>query len=287
MWEEPALEDHQRALRARSTCPDEGDKSLAGDAEPTADSIHAGTVSDPSPGRSPHGSGMAAEGTRRSAVGCDDDCHGESGHATPVARDAQWRGRARWARQLAVASLAFVALQGVVGLWQGLAAGSIALTAWALGSVPEGLAGAVVIWRFTGSRILSETAERRAQIVVAVSFWLMAPYIVAESIRHLFGAHHADTSIIGIVLAAAGLLIMPVLGRAQRLLGAQLASAATVGEGAQNYLCAIQAAAVLIGLAVTAHWPSGWWLDPSIGLAVAAIAVWQGFRSWRGQDCGC
>ncbi|OBH14954.1 hypothetical protein A5694_00535 [Mycolicibacter sinensis] len=218
---------------------------------------------------------------------CDDACHGESGHAATVPHDAQWRARAGWARRLAVVSLVFVTLQGVVGLWQGMAAGSIALTAWALGSVPEGLAGAVVIWRFTGSRILSETAERRAQIGVAVSFWLMTPYIIAESLRHLFGEHHAEASMIGIVLAAAELLIMPVLGRAQRSLGARLASAATVGEGAQNYLCAIQAAAVLVGLAVTANWPTGWWLDPVIGLGVAAIAVWQGFRSWRGDDCGC
>ncbi|KKB97153.1 membrane protein, partial [Mycolicibacter arupensis] len=70
-------------------------------------------------------------------------------------------------------------------------------------------------------------------------------------------------------------------------LGTRLASAATVGEGIQNYLCAVQAAAVLIGLAVTANWSGGWWLDPVIGLGVATVAVWQGFRSWRGEDCGC
>ena len=92
---------------------------------------------------------------------------------------------------------------------------------------------------------------------------------------------------IGIVLTAFAVLVMPVLGRGQRILGARLASAATAGEGAQNYLCAVQAAAVLTGLAVTANWSGGWWLDPVIGLGVAAAAVWQGFRSWRGEDCGC
>ncbi|MEB3031145.1 cation transporter [[Mycobacterium] nativiensis] len=201
--------------------------------------------------------------------------------------DDEWHVNAAWARRLASISLVFVALQGAVGLWQGWAAGSVALIAWALGAVPEGLAGAVVIWRFTGARMLSDTAERRAQIVVAVSFWLMAPYIVAESLRHLFVRHHAESTVIGIALAAIALLMMPVLGRAQRRLGTRLASAATAGEGAQSYLCAIQAAAVLAGLAVTANWSGGWWLDPVVGLAVAAIAVWQGFRSWRGDDCGC
>jgi divalent metal cation (Fe/Co/Zn/Cd) transporter len=216
----------------------------------------------------------------------DDSRCAVSAHAVPL-RDAAWRRSAHWARRLAWISLVLVAAEGTVGLWQGLAAESIALTGWALGSVPEGLAGAVVIWRFTGSRTLSETAERRAQIGVAVSFWLYAPYIAAESVHHLFDRHHAESSVIGIAATATAAVVMPVLGRAQRRLGARLASAATAGEGMQNYLCAVLAVAVLVGLAVTASYSGGWWLDPAIGLAVAVVAVWQGFRSWRGEGCGC
>ena len=58
----------------------------------------------------------------------------------------------------------------------------------------------------------------------------------------------------------------------------------TAGEGIQNYLCAAQAAAVLAGLAITAAWSGGWWADPVIGLAIAAIAVREGIRSWHGDD---
>lgn len=209
-----------------------------------------------------------------------------SGHAHPV-RDGDWQRAAQWARRLAWFSLLLVAVEGSVGLWQGLAAGSIALTGWALGSIPEWLAAAVVIWRFTGARTLSETAERRAQIGVAVSFWLTAPYIGAESAHHLFAGQRAEGSVLGVAVTAAAVVVMPVLGRTQRRLGARLVSAATAGEGVQNYLCAIQAAAVLMGLVVTADWPGGWWLDPVIGLGVAGAAVWQGFRSWRGEGCGC
>lgn len=207
-------------------------------------------------------------------------------HVHPV-RDAGWYHAAAWARRLAWISLLLVAFEGAIGLWQGLTAGSIALTGWALGAIPEGLAGAVVIWRFTGSRILSETAERRAQIGVAVSFWINAPYIAAESLQHLLNRERPEASMIGIAVTAVAVVVMPVLGRAQRRLGNRLASAATAGEGIQNYLCAIQAAAVLMGLAVTAAWQGGWWLDPVIGLAVAAVFVWQGFRSWRGEGCTC
>jgi hypothetical protein len=136
-------------------------------------------------------------------------------------------------------------------------------------------------------RQLSETAERRAQRGVALSFWLTAPYIAAESVHHLAGSHHADTSVIGIVLTAVSLLLMPTLGRAKHILAVRLGSAATGGEGTQNYLCGAQAAAVLVGLAVNARWTGGWWFDPVIGLGIAAAAIWQCVKSWRGEDCGC
>jgi divalent metal cation (Fe/Co/Zn/Cd) transporter len=183
--------------------------------------------------------------------------------------------------------MAAMLAEGVIGLWQGLAVGSIALTGWALGSLPEALASAMVAWRFSGSRTLSETAERRAQRGVALSFWLTAPYIAAESVHHLFGEHHADTTVIGMALTAASLVLMPILGRAKHVLAVRLGSAATAGEGTQNYLCGTQAAAVLVGLAVTAGWPGFWWFDPIIGLGIAAVAIWQGFKSWRGEGCGC
>ena len=84
--------------------------------------------------------------------------------------------------------------RGRVGLWQGLAVGSVALTGWALGGGAEALASAMVVWRFSGARTMSATAERRAQCGVALSFWLTAPYIAAESIRDLAAEHHAETS---------------------------------------------------------------------------------------------
>jgi divalent metal cation (Fe/Co/Zn/Cd) transporter len=175
--------------------------------------------------------------------------------------------------------------EGAIGLWQGLASGSIALTGWALGSAVEGLASAIVIWRFTGTRTRSEAAERTAQRGVAVSFWLLAPYVAAESARDLAAGHHAATTVTGIVLTAVALVVMPLLGRAKHRIGLRLGSAATAGEGTQNYLCAAQAGAVLAGLVITAAWPGGWWADPVIGLTIAAIAVREGTRSWRGDDC--
>jgi divalent metal cation (Fe/Co/Zn/Cd) transporter len=120
---------------------------------------------------------------------------------------------------------------------------------------------------------------------VAWSFWLTAPYIAAESIHHLLERQTAETSLIGMVLTAASLVLMPTLGHAKHVLAERLGSAATEGEGTQNYLCGIQAAAVLVGLLVTAFWPGFWWFDPAIGLGIASVAIWQGVKSWRGEDC--
>lgn len=206
-------------------------------------------------------------------------------HVAPVPLSADWQRNVAWARRLAWISLAVLLIEGAVGLWEGLSVRSIALTGWALGGASEGLASAMVLWRFTGDRTLSQTAERRAQRGVAVSFWLVAPYVAAESVRHFVGGEHAEASVLGIVLTALALVLMPILGWANHRVGARLHSGATEGEGTQNYLCATQAAGVLVGLAVTAAWPAGWWIDPAIGLAVAGVAMWQGVLAWRGRDC--
>jgi divalent metal cation (Fe/Co/Zn/Cd) transporter len=231
----------------------------------------------------------ARPGTDPSLAVKDACCPGSgacgAGSPAPAVRDAGWHRAARHARWLAWASLAWMCAEGAIGLWQGIAAGSVALTGWALGSAVEGLASVIVVWRFTGARTLSETAERRAQRGVAVSFWLLAPYIAAESVRALVAGHRPEATVIGMALTAVALLEMPLLGRAKHRLGQRLGSAATSGEGTQNYLCAAQAAAVLATLAVTAAWAGGWWLDPVIGLGIAAVAVWEGIESWRGDDC--
>lgn len=220
-----------------------------------------------------------------------DSCDCDSGvvglGSAEVRRDEGWLRAARWARWLAWASLLWMCAEGVIGLWQGFVAGSISLIGWALGSAVEGLASVIVVWRFTGSRTLSETAERRAQRGVAISFWLIAPYIATVSVGNIITAERPAATVIGMVLTAVALLEMPLLGYTKHKLGARLESRATVGEGTQNYLCAAQAAAVLLTLAVIAVWPSGWWLDPVVGLAIAGIAVWQGIEAWRGKECAC
>ena len=200
-------------------------------------------------------------------------------------KNERWLQNARYARWLAWASLAWMTAEGVIGLAAGFAAGSIALVGWALGSAIEALASVIVIWRFTGRRTLSETSERRAQQAVAVSFWLLAPYITIQAVHDLAYHHPSSTSLLGIVLTASSIIVMPVLGISKKRLGQRLSSEATAGEGTQNLMCAAQAGAVLADLAVIALWPGGWPIDPLLALAIAAWSVWEGRQSWRGADC--
>jgi hypothetical protein len=134
----------------------------------------------------------------------------------------------------------------------------------------------IVVWRFTGSRMVSDMAERRAQRAVASSFWLLAPYIAMEAIRDLAAHHPASATPLGIALTTSSLVIMPVLGMTKRRLGERLGSGATAGEGTQNLMCATQAAGVLLALVVVAVWPGGWPIDPIIALGIAAWSVLGG-----------
>jgi divalent metal cation (Fe/Co/Zn/Cd) transporter len=176
--------------------------------------------------------------------------------------------------------------EGVIAVAAGIAAGSIALIGFGIDSAIEGMASVVIIWRFWGTRALSEAAERRAQKLVAVQFFILAPYVTFEAVRALVTGHEADTSWLGIGLTIASAAFMPAFGIAKRRVGAKLGSLATAAEGTQNMLCAYLSVAVLAGLLgnTLVGW---WWLDPVAALFIAYVALREGREAWRGDECHC
>jgi divalent metal cation (Fe/Co/Zn/Cd) transporter len=177
-------------------------------------------------------------------------------------------------------------VEGAVAVTAALVAGSVALLGFGIDSAIEGLASVIVIWRFTGSRRLSEHAELRAQKAVAMSFFLLAPFIAQDAIRTLVAGEHPSSSWVGIGLSVSSIVVMPLLGRAKQRVGESLGSVATAGEGTQNLLCAYMAAGVLVGLGANAAF-GWWWLDPAVALVIAAVAIREGRGAWEGQGCGC
>ncbi len=204
----------------------------------------------------------------------------------PVLRSReQTRARlVRRAKLLSWLSLVWMTIEGAVGVIAGLLAGSVALTGFGLDSAIEGAASAIVIWRFSGGRESSQGAERRAQKLVGMSFFVLAPYIAVDATFALVDGAQPAASWAGVALALGSIVLMPLLARAKARLGAQLGSLATAGEGAQNMLCAYLAAGVLAGLLanVALGW---WWLDPVVGLGIAALAVKEGRAAWAGEVC--
>jgi divalent metal cation (Fe/Co/Zn/Cd) transporter len=201
-----------------------------------------------------------------------------------IARSREWHDAARKARWLSWLSLAWMGAEGVIALTAGILAGSIALVSFGLDSFIEGFESLVIVWRFTGSRLLSHAAEERAQKLVAVQFFLLAPYVAFEAVHKLLTGEQPQTSWLGIALVTSSIIGMPFLGIAKHRLADKLGSVATRGEGTQNLLCAYLAAAVLVGLLGNTLF-GFWWLDPAAALFVAAVALKEGRESWRGDGC--
>ena len=199
---------------------------------------------------------------------------------------AQWLRLARRTRLLSWLSLAWLGIEGSVAIIAGVMSGSVALIAFGLDSAVEGVASIVIVWRFTGSRMFSERAERRAQFLVAIQFFILVPFIAYEGIEKLLSGGNIETSWLGIGLTVATLAICQPLGLAKRRLGEKLGSTATIGEGTQNLLCGYLAIAVLAGLLANALFGI-WWLDPVVALAIAAVAFREGRLALRGDRCCC
>ena len=190
----------------------------------------------------------------------------------------------RRARRLAWGGNAWHLIEFAIAVGAGVAAGSIALVAFGVDSLIEVAAGLTIIWRFSGSRLGSATSERRAQQIIAFSYFLLAAYVAVESVRDLVGGNEPGVSWVGIGLAAVTAPTMPLLARAKRKVGHALGSAATVGEGGQNMICAYLSIALLVGLLANAlvGW---WWADPIAALVIGAVAAREGVESWRGDAC--
>jgi divalent metal cation (Fe/Co/Zn/Cd) transporter len=208
--------------------------------------------------------------------------------AAPLVSDAQRSGERsrliRRARALSVLSIAWMTVEAGVAIIAALVAGSVALLGFGLDSLIELASASVILWLYTGSRDGSESAERRAQQLIAGCFALLALYLLYDGITTLAAGSHPETSWPGIAVSFGAMIVMPLLARAKSAVATQLDSAATEGDAAQSWLCAISAAGVLVS--IVANTALGWWwLDPIAGLGIAVLAVHEGREAWAGEVC--
>jgi divalent metal cation (Fe/Co/Zn/Cd) transporter len=177
--------------------------------------------------------------------------------------------------------LGWHAVEASVAIAAGVLAGSVALVGFGADSLIELAAGVVVLWRLAGARAIS---ERRAQQMIAVSFYLLSGYIAVDAILSLTVGEHPAVSWVGIALSAVTLATMPVLATAKSRVAEQLRSSATKSESRQTMLCAYLSAGLLVGLGLNAllGW---WWADPITALGIAGVALKEGRDAWRGESC--
>ena len=205
----------------------------------------------------------------------------------------------RRARLLAGASVAYNVVEAVVAIASGRVADSTALVGFGLDSTVEVMSGLVILWQF--GHPVPEEREHLARRLIAVSFFALAAYVTFESVRSLVGGERPDTSVVGIILAALSLAVMPLLSHWQRRTGRELGSGGGVAHRPppqrwpqhtavpppggrahprRTYLSAVLLAGLLANALL--GW---WWLDAVAALVIAGVAVREGRSNWRGDAC--
>ncbi len=190
--------------------------------------------------------------------------------------------------RLEQATIAYNVVEGVVAVGAGLAAGLVSLIGFGVDSGIEVAAATVVLIRliaeYRGGEV-SESKERRALRLIALTFFAFAAYVAFEGTRNLLTGETPDTSLVGVVLLALSVLVMPVLARLKRQAGERLGSRLVLADAAETRLCAWLSVSTFVGLGAFSLF--GWtWLDSAAGFVIAVFAVREGREAWEGELLG-
>jgi divalent metal cation (Fe/Co/Zn/Cd) transporter len=194
-------------------------------------------------------------------------------------RRAVLHRRIRW---VVAATITYNVIEAVVALAAGAVASSSALIGFGLDSIVEVLSAAAVAWQFAGPD--PRRREKRALRLIAVSFFGLAAFVTVDAARSLLGGTAPEHSMVGIVLAAVSVIVMPTLSWFERRTGRELGSASAVADSQQTLICSYLSGVLLAGLLLNSLF--GWsWADPVAALVIAGFAAREGVEAWRGDAC--
>lgn len=188
----------------------------------------------------------------------------------------------RRVRLLVAFTIGYNALEGLVSLLAGVAAGSSALIGFGLDSLVEMSSAVVVAWQFSGGRQVDR--EKVALRLIAVSFFALAGFVAWDAVTSLVTRDAPDPSTVGIVIAVASLVVMPTVSLVQRRAGHEIGSHSAVADSKQTLLCSYMSAVLLVALLANslAGW---WWADPIGALVIVGLAAREGINALRGDTC--
>jgi len=175
-------------------------------------------------------------------------------------------------------------LEGAFSIIAGVLANSIALEGFGLDSFVESLSGSVMIWRFKKygkiSRDEEERVEKRAAKLVAISFFILAAYILYESIRKLYFREIPDPSVIGLIIVILSIIVMPVLFYLKYRTGVLIKSKSLIADSKETLACVLLSFAVLFGIGL--NYLYGFWqADPIAGILIAVYLIKEGFYTLK------
>lgn len=207
-------------------------------------------------------------------------------HSGDVVSTGMRAEAARVGRRLQYVTMAWNSGEAVTALTAGFFAGSIALVGFGFDSVIEVTSSAAALWRLgrDSDEAKREAAERRSLRIIGTCFLILAGYVLYESTASLIEGKAPQRSILGIVISALSLIVMPLLVRYKRRIARQLTSGALEAEARQTRVCAYLSAILLVGLGLNAWW-GWWWADPVAGLGMVPLIAWEGLEAVRGRTC--
>jgi divalent metal cation (Fe/Co/Zn/Cd) transporter len=192
----------------------------------------------------------------------------------------------RTALVLVSVGLAWNLVEVVVSFWAGARVGSVALIAFGLDSVVEVFAGGVLVWRLRKEQDgdEDEAAERRAQRLIGLTFFVLAAFVGVHSAASLAGwLPEPQPSLIGVGIAVASALVMSVLYVAKMRVATRMQSRSLRAEALESLFCDLQDLAILVGLGFNALL-SWWWADPVAALLLIPFFIKEGRENFSGHD---
>lgn len=195
-------------------------------------------------------------------------------------------------------TVGYNAVEAVLSILFGVLSGSVALVGFGLDSIVESLSGGVLIWRLRQHKRVTEEQEERIEFIavrlVAVTFVILGSYVLVESMTSLgvfdllglskgipfLEQEEPGVSIPGILIAAASLIVMPLLAFHKKKTGERIGSKALVADSKETLVCAWLSFALLMGLGLN-YLFGWWWADPAAGLVIVAFLFKEGVEQWR------
>lgn len=192
---------------------------------------------------------------------------------------------------LSVFTVVYNFVEGIISIFVGYLSGSIALVGFGADSFVESLSGGIMIWRFRAHGNLTveeeERIESKSAKLVAYSFFVLGAYILFESLKKLILREHPEPSLIGIIIAVASIIVMPILFYLKHSIGKSIGSRSLVADSKQTLACLYLSFALLIGLGLN-YLFGFWWSDPAVGLIIVVFLIREGYETLKEDRlCSC